>query len=464
MGLFLSFRYLYISMIATLIFVPLTCYWNYQNVLDTIITISQGKFFVFIFSIVIGKIITFLFSTIFNLLFGCKIDPHDVSEQIVGEFFIFLFVRQNGNLISDVFLHFLPLLFLYRVFHSLSQHINKLSERAVPPSIFTQTRIILSLITFSGLIFYLICKLLLQKLDNAPLTLTILHNLMILLWDSLFQLLSYIWPYLFSSSYVPKMPKATLRTIFLIILPFFSLVYPIHLMMFHYLKFSISLLFYTIARLLDFGSCVSDYFDYCKTKQFQANLEDPTKEDLNNNDMCVICRQRMFIGTCKKLPCSHCFHTTCLEDWFEKSVKCPYCNREFKNIILFPEEEENSEWIEVHENGEQNEVHENSEQNEVHENTEQNEAHENAEQNEVHENEEGEESGHIQDEAFIEAQNTEIEEPSQIPNSFGERQNEEPLHIQNAENDENEQALHTLSEEFVESQNEENENDELPQT
>ena len=40
--------------------------------------------------------------------------------------------------------------------------------------------------------------------------------------------------------------------------------------------------------------------------------------------MCIICREEMTAG-CKKLPCNHIFHTSCLRSWFQRQQICPTC-------------------------------------------------------------------------------------------------------------------------------------------
>ena len=54
-------------------------------------------------------------------------------------------------------------------------------------------------------------------------------------------------------------------------------------------------------------------------------LIDVTIEDLQKDDICIICREKMKIGNSKKLPCSHCYHKNCLERWICRTSKCPIC-------------------------------------------------------------------------------------------------------------------------------------------
>lgn len=52
---------------------------------------------------------------------------------------------------------------------------------------------------------------------------------------------------------------------------------------------------------------------------------DATAEELAGGDnVCIICREEMFT-TCKKLPCNHIFHTSCLRSWFQRQQTCPTC-------------------------------------------------------------------------------------------------------------------------------------------
>ena len=52
---------------------------------------------------------------------------------------------------------------------------------------------------------------------------------------------------------------------------------------------------------------------------------DATEEELQTaNTVCIICREDM-VQRCKKLPCKHIFHTTCLRSWFQRQQVCPTC-------------------------------------------------------------------------------------------------------------------------------------------
>ncbi|GFR62737.1 E3 ubiquitin-protein ligase synoviolin [Elysia marginata] len=55
---------------------------------------------------------------------------------------------------------------------------------------------------------------------------------------------------------------------------------------------------------------------------------DATPEELSSGDnVCIICREEMTSG-CKKLPCGHIFHTSCLRSWFQRQQTCPTCRLE----------------------------------------------------------------------------------------------------------------------------------------
>ena len=56
-----------------------------------------------------------------------------------------------------------------------------------------------------------------------------------------------------------------------------------------------------------------------------SSYPDATPEELQQGDnVCIICREEMTTG-CKKLPCNHIFHTSCLRSWFQRQQTCPTC-------------------------------------------------------------------------------------------------------------------------------------------
>ncbi|XP_061165270.1 E3 ubiquitin-protein ligase synoviolin-like [Saccostrea echinata] len=54
---------------------------------------------------------------------------------------------------------------------------------------------------------------------------------------------------------------------------------------------------------------------------------DATEEELQVDDVCIICRETMTTAA-KKLPCNHIFHTSCLRSWFQRQQTCPTCRRD----------------------------------------------------------------------------------------------------------------------------------------
>lgn len=52
---------------------------------------------------------------------------------------------------------------------------------------------------------------------------------------------------------------------------------------------------------------------------------DATAEEIASGDnVCIICREEMHTQ-CKKLPCNHIFHASCLRSWFQRQQTCPTC-------------------------------------------------------------------------------------------------------------------------------------------
>ncbi|XP_020909370.2 E3 ubiquitin-protein ligase synoviolin, partial [Exaiptasia diaphana] len=69
--------------------------------------------------------------------------------------------------------------------------------------------------------------------------------------------------------------------------------------------------------------------DVIMSRRAIANMNtlypDATPEELSQGDnVCIICREEMTTG-CKKIPCNHIFHASCLRSWFQRQQTCPTC-------------------------------------------------------------------------------------------------------------------------------------------
>lgn len=56
----------------------------------------------------------------------------------------------------------------------------------------------------------------------------------------------------------------------------------------------------------------------------EQNYPMASRDELaENSDNCAICWEKM--ETARKLPCTHLFHTSCLQSWLEQDTSCPTC-------------------------------------------------------------------------------------------------------------------------------------------
>lgn len=52
----------------------------------------------------------------------------------------------------------------------------------------------------------------------------------------------------------------------------------------------------------------------------------PSTEELERyNDLCIVCREDLVNRDCRKLPCGHIYHLSCLKSWFQRKQSCPLC-------------------------------------------------------------------------------------------------------------------------------------------
>ena len=62
----------------------------------------------------------------------------------------------------------------------------------------------------------------------------------------------------------------------------------------------------------------------------RTQFKQPSHEDLEKDDVCIICRQVMKTSESIKLPCGHCFHAECIEEWVSNHPYCPTCFKSYQ--------------------------------------------------------------------------------------------------------------------------------------
>ncbi|KAJ3434339.1 hypothetical protein M0812_19819 [Anaeramoeba flamelloides] len=78
---------------------------------------------------------------------------------------------------------------------------------------------------------------------------------------------------------------------------------------------------------------VKNLYEYRKATQYLRNdFANVTQEDLDRENICIFCRTEMHLNDSKKLPCGHCHHVNCLNQWFQQKRTCPFCNFQVMSI------------------------------------------------------------------------------------------------------------------------------------
>lgn len=80
---------------------------------------------------------------------------------------------------------------------------------------------------------------------------------------------------------------------------------------------------------ISFLSLKSRMIAFNKYRQLMSSMNrfrSPTKEELEEDVICIICRDMMTVETAKCLPgCGHIFHKSCLREWLVQQQMCPTC-------------------------------------------------------------------------------------------------------------------------------------------
>jgi hypothetical protein len=78
------------------------------------------------------------------------------------------------------------------------------------------------------------------------------------------------------------------------------------------------------------------------SKRFKG--EQTTENDGDNNDEpeCTICFDKFVKNErYRELPCKHMFHKRCVDRWFDKSVNCPMCRQDIRDMLARSQQDEN---------------------------------------------------------------------------------------------------------------------------
>jgi len=102
-------------------------------------------------------------------------------------------------------------------------------------------------------------------------------------------------------------------------LTFFSIV-------FTYYGLPINLIREVYVSFLSLKSRLVAFNKYRQLMSSMNRFKNPTEEELEEERICIICRDEMTVETAKRLPgCGHIFHKSCLREWLVQQQTCPTC-------------------------------------------------------------------------------------------------------------------------------------------
>jgi len=106
---------------------------------------------------------------------------------------------------------------------------------------------------------------------------------------------------------------------FIFYLTFFSIV-------FCYYGLPINLIREVYVSFLALKQRMQAFQKYRKLLSSMNRFQNPTVEELEEEHICIICRDEMTVETAKRLPgCGHIFHKSCLREWLVQQQTCPTC-------------------------------------------------------------------------------------------------------------------------------------------
>ncbi len=95
-----------------------------------------------------------------------------------------------------------------------------------------------------------------------------------------------------------------------------------------------------------------NFFDPVVVAPTQAQITAATERNVPVTDTnCAICQDAVPSAT-RIRSCGHCFHDTCIQQWFTMNPRCPVCRHDIRDSLQTPRRQENNEGRRMHTNQE----------------------------------------------------------------------------------------------------------------
>ena len=267
-----------------------------------------------------------------------KISFQSMKEQIVTRFqefiihfFLILYFTASNNISIDILVFgFIPI-YIYYLYLLLDETIKKYSTTqpniAVRQhqSIFT-LEIVLSYVTLKMMIHFL--KSYQNYQSYGYFFMYLLYNCSVLLISIIRTILNHVYFIKLKSNQISFfdnfMKQVVIDSVFLVIRGVLIILICVYLL----IKTSLQIIVMT-SFAGEIIMLINSFKTKILTKEFiNSTLNkypSPTQEEIDADDICIICRTQMSVSDSKKLPCGHIFHKDCIIQWFSNKGVCPTC-------------------------------------------------------------------------------------------------------------------------------------------
>jgi hypothetical protein len=91
-----------------------------------------------------------------------------------------------------------------------------------------------------------------------------------------------------------------------------------------------------------------NFFDPVVVAPSQQQIAAATERHVNIPDAnCAICQDSVTCAT-RIRTCGHCFHDSCIQQWFTMNPRCPVCRHDIRDNLQTPRRQESNEDRRVH--------------------------------------------------------------------------------------------------------------------